>query len=184
MLELYIRNPNADRYIMFQDDLVTYKNLRQYLEEAKMPEDGYLNLHQHPNNRDLVRNSGNPVGWFRSNQQGRGAVALVFTRELLLDLFAHDIWIKHPRDLENGHQRIDASITYSLSHIHSGKHKEYCHNPSLVCHTGFETSILGRHAKQAETQNFRGEDFDALCLLKELPADRVTPIKVEPIVFG
>src|SRR5688572_9885654 len=32
LLELTIREPYADRYALFQDDLVTYPHLRQYLE--------------------------------------------------------------------------------------------------------------------------------------------------------
>src|SRR5437870_5459108 len=35
--ELYIREPVADRYAIFQDDLITYRNLRDYLEACKYP---------------------------------------------------------------------------------------------------------------------------------------------------
>lgn len=50
--ELYLRNPSAQRYAIFQDDFVTYRNLRQYLESCPYPETGYLNLYTFPHNMD------------------------------------------------------------------------------------------------------------------------------------
>ena len=43
--ELYTSNPHADRYAIFQDDFVTYQNLRAYLEKQEYPKDGYCNLY-------------------------------------------------------------------------------------------------------------------------------------------
>lgn len=83
LLELYVRQPDADRYAMFQDDLVTYANLRQYL-ESWYPDRGYLNLYTFPSNQALApRNTDHSqkVGWYESNQLGRGAVGLVFNRD-------------------------------------------------------------------------------------------------------
>ena len=71
LYELYYREPNADRYALFQDDLVTYRNLRQYLEGCVYPDGsekaraaygvdncrGYLNLYTSPANAALVPRS-------------------------------------------------------------------------------------------------------------------------------
>ena len=44
--ELYLRNPEATHYGIFQDDLVAYRNLRTYLERCEFPEKGYWNLYK------------------------------------------------------------------------------------------------------------------------------------------
>lgn len=99
--ELYLRNPNADRYAMFQDDLVTYRNLRRYLEVIPYPDPkppskhgpaahpGYLNLYTFPHNYDLCPMHGRYTGWFMSDQSGKGAVALVFSRTALVALLTN-----------------------------------------------------------------------------------------------
>ena len=183
MLELHIRNPKADRYAMFQDDFICCQNIRQYLELSGMPTDGYLNLLLHPNNRDIVANvHNNKIGWFESNQYGRGAVTLIFTQELLVELFSTREWILRPKD-EMGYQRIDGGFAQCLTRAHKGKYVEYCHNPGLVYHTGVVTSIQDsasgrKHAQQAESQRFRGEDFDAMLLLEERKIHVPEPIQV------
>jgi hypothetical protein len=75
--ELYIRDPSATRYAIFQDDLIAYRNLRLYLERLRYPDQGYCNLYTFPENQRL---SAGRTGWYPSNQLGRGAVALVFDK--------------------------------------------------------------------------------------------------------
>lgn len=54
LAELYTRDAYADRYAVFQDDFVTYKNLRAYLESVPYPQKGYLNLYSFPKNESLA----------------------------------------------------------------------------------------------------------------------------------
>ncbi len=79
--ELWIREPNRDRYAIFQDDILVYPNLKQYLDSCKYPiSECYLNLYTVPQNQQLAPKHERPC-WFLSNQLGRGAVALVFSHE-------------------------------------------------------------------------------------------------------
>lgn len=157
--ELYIRNPTADRYALFQDDFVTYKNLRGYLESCVYPERGYWNLYTFPSNQQLCPKG--YEGWYESNQLGRGAVALIFSREILLTLFSQRRFIDRPQDKFRGHKAIDGGIVDSLKKIGI---KEYAHNPSLVQHTGLESSMGNKRHQLAIS--FRGEEYDALSLCK------------------
>jgi hypothetical protein len=167
MHELYYREPHADFYAIFQDDFITYPNLREYLEQSEMPKDGYLNLYTFPENQKLVPDSGSRIGWYPSNQQGKGAVALIFPRLIMLKLISDRMWIERPLNRDRGHKGIDGGIVHSLSTQYYGKDKEYCHNPSLVQHTGL-TSSIGTH-KWPLSESFRGEEFDALTLVKPKP---------------
>ena len=90
--ELYLRDKHADLYAVFQDDFVTYRNLRQYLEKCQRPMNGYMNLLTFMENDTVIRRQ--PAGWYPAKplkrgeiwQGGRGAVALVFGREVFLAL--------------------------------------------------------------------------------------------------
>lgn len=154
--ELYVRCPSADRYAVFQDDLVTYRNLRQYLEQAPYPEKGYLNLYTFRQNEKAKR------GWYESNQLGKGAVALVFSNEALRTLLAQQYIVDRPLNPNRGHKAIDGGIVSAYKLV---GWKEYVHNPSLVQHTG-DVSAIG-NSKHEKAPSFRGEDFDATVLLKE-----------------
>jgi hypothetical protein len=155
--ELYLRSPSATRYAMFQDDLITYTNLREYLEKSQYPEKGYCNLYTFPQNQEIA-----PAcrGWFLSNQLGRGAVALVFNREAVIDLLTNQHTVVRAQDPKRGWQSIDGGIVTSLK---NAGWKEYCHNPSLVQHVcGMSTMD---HGPFPEAPAWRGEHFDALELL-------------------
>lgn len=156
MLELYIRNPSANLYAIFQDDFVTYRNLREYLERAPMPSQGYLNLYTFPSNQQLATGQ----GWYKSNQQGKGAVALVFTRLGVQTLFQQRSFIEKVCDPGRGHKSIDGAIVTAMS---AAGWTEYVHNPSLVQHIGDASSM--RNPPHLKATSFRGEEFDALELL-------------------
>jgi hypothetical protein len=141
LAELYIREPTCDRYAMFQDDLVTYKNLRAYLESLPFPERAYWNLYTFPSNQKLCPGDGKHEGWYKSNQLGRGAVALIFSREGVKTLLeARANIIDRPEDAHRGHRAV-------------------VHNPSLTQHTGDHSSMGNRPHKKANS--FRGETYDA-----------------------
>jgi len=160
MREMFYRNAYADYYVIFQDDIIVSKNLREYLEQSKMPSDGYMNLYTVPENQHYAKSE---PGWFPSNQNGKGALALVFPRMLLLTLFADRMWNERMLNKERGFRSIDGGIVHSLSTRYYGKNTEYCHNPSLVQHIG-EESTMGNGLK-AISDSFPGEEFDALSLV-------------------
>lgn len=179
MWELYIRNPNAERYAMFQDDIVCYRNLREYLERSTSwgsphyVREGYWNLftftasvdiakHQ-PSNEELVPHGTHNQfqGWYKSNQLGRGAVALVFDRDGLRSLLTHPYLFDHVQDHGRGTRRIDGAVCDVMK---DRGYTEYVHWPSLVQHTG-DVSTIG-NPTQKPASSFRGKDFDALDLLK------------------
>lgn len=176
--ELYVREPDADRYVMFQDDIVCYKNLRAYLEQTPFPPNGYFNLYTFMENEKAIE--GQPTGWVESmpllngrdyhgkrQQGGRGAVALVFTRHAVLTLLTHQHIVVRPQDQHMGWRRVDGAIVETMN---QAGFREYVHNPSLVQHTGDISSMGNRPHRKA--LSFRGEDFDALELLKEAPVAR------------
>lgn len=159
MWELYVRDPLADRYAVFQDDFVTYKNLREYLEKCVYPTKGYWNLYTFPSNQKLAPEDGK--GWFEANQLGKGAVALVFSRDAVTTLLSQDHILRRPQNSGNRKYRaVDGAI---VTAFRKEGWKEYTHNPSLVQHTGERTSMGNR--KHQLAVSFRGEGYDALDLL-------------------
>lgn len=170
-VELLVRYPEYDRYAIFQDDFVTYRNLRSYLEISPYPEDGYCNLYSMPSNEDLV--PPNYVGWYQSRtlnpgsfwQTGRGAVALVFDRKAIVTVLQHQHMIEKQLTPDHRDRKVDGAIVTALN---KAGFREYVHKPSLVQHLGIVSSMRSKPQKMSAT--FRGEDYDAL----ELAATRFT----------
>lgn len=159
LYELYYREPQADRFAIFQDDFITYKNLREYLERATYPYQGYCNLYTFPSNQNLVKD--NAIGWYKSNQLGKGAVALVISNEAVRILLSSRHLTERPTDPHRGWRSIDGGIVDSFK---KAGWYEYVHNPSLVQHTG-QVSSMGNKLQPAAI-SWRGITFDALDLLK------------------
>lgn len=159
LLELYLRDSLADRYALFQDDLVTSHNLRSYLESTPYPPRSYLNLYTMPSNQDLVGKDF--VGWFRSNQFGRGAVGLVFDRNATVLLLSSHHMLTRPQDLDKGWKSVDGGIVTAMT---KEGYSEFVHSPSLVQHTGKVSSMGTKEQPLAPV--FRGEDFDLMELLR------------------
>lgn len=156
MYELYIRKPNADYYALFQDDLVTYHNLRPYLEKCQYPQKGYWNLYTFPENESLANGK---KGWYESNQLGKGAVGLIFNRDALTVLLTHRHLFDRPQEATRGWRAIDGGIVTAMK---KAGYKEYVHNPSLVQHTGTISTLENRPHPQSVT--FLGESFNAINL--------------------
>jgi len=170
LYELYIRNPSADRYAMFQDDFVTYRNLRNYLEECEYPSDGYWNLYTFPCNQALAPKDDSPerkgmqkIGWYKSDQRGQGAVALVFDRKTVVALLSSKHLTERPQCPKRGHRAIDGGIVVALAKIKPSPIFEYVHNPSLVQHIGQISSMGSKQHPLA--MSFKGQEFNALNLL-------------------
>lgn len=158
--ELYVRNPGADRFVLFQDDLVCSLNLRAYLERTPYPEKGYLNLYTFPRNQILAKEG--KVGFYPSDQMGKGALALVFSREVLQALLCqpHLVQKANAGSVVYRTRSIDGGVVDSLRPLGI---REYVHNPSLVQHTG-TMSTLG-NGPHPLAESFKGEGFDLLELI-------------------
>lgn len=153
LLELYVREPNADRYALFQDDFVCSLGMRDYLSSCDYPYRGYLNLYTVPQNLEICQK--NYVGWYPSNQRGRGAVALVFNREAIFTLVQNRGFLEKPIDTDKGHRNVDGAI---INAMQKEGWTEYVHNPSLIQHIGDQSSMGNR--KHPKAGSFLGEQFD------------------------
>lgn len=174
LAELYIREPAMERYAIFQDDIACCRNLRAYLDRVKyLP--GYWNLYcsadghgkGHQSNFQLANGR---RGFIESNQQGKGALALVFDREAVTTLLGHRHIVLRPQAASDRRFRaLDGAVVSALSDMHSGPKgwREYVHAPSLIQHTGMDSTLGNAHGKLSP--NFVGEDFDALELLPRVP---------------
>ena len=165
MWELYIREPDADLYAMFQDDIVACKGLRGYLERCEYPRGSYWNLFTFKFEDEAGRRqqclppSPGYRGWYASNQRGRGAVALVFDRDVLLRILTHPAVFKRPQDARRRHRNIDGAVSEAAVALGI---TEFIHAPSLVQHVG-NASTMGHHYPPSDS--FAGEGFDAMDLL-------------------
>jgi hypothetical protein len=170
--ELYVREPMADCYALFQDDLITCKNLRAYLDTHRWPEQAYLNLYTFP---DILKQAHGKKGWFKTNQMGKGAVALIFSHENVMELLASRFITARIQEPVHGWRSIDGAVSTAM---HLIGWKEYAHNPSLVQHTGVESTFDKRFRNNQESgfpihrwppemfaDSFPGEEYDALSLL-------------------
>lgn len=158
--ELFLREPHADAYAMFEDDIVCVRGLREYLERGHLPALGYANLiSAGVGNWQLGRDVN---GWYESDQRGCGAQSLVFDRETVIRLLGSEKMIRHRLDEKRGDHNVDGAIVVALRCYK----REYVHNPSLVQHVGYNRSVLG-HSDPVVAVKFPGEKFDARSLLNE-----------------
>ncbi len=162
--ELYLRDPLADRYVLFQDDIIVYRNLKAYLESTPYPhEQAYCNLYTYPQNESKAPKKGY-VGWYYSNQKGLGALALMFSRSAAIALLGSKHMAVRPTDLNRGWQAVDGAVVTALK---KAGFREFVHMPSLCQHTGSGKSVMG-HPRQPLAPSFKGENFDALNLLEKV----------------
>jgi hypothetical protein len=152
LAELFIRRPNANRFAIFQDDFVTMPGLRDYLNSCQYPEDGYWNLYTFPENLTLTKGL---RGWHKSNQYGKGAVALVFDRDTVRALLTHQHIVDHSIAAKMRTFNVDGAVVSAMKK--AGKF-EYIHNPSLVQHTGLMSTRGGKVQPLADS--FPGENVD------------------------
>jgi hypothetical protein len=185
LAELIIRQPLVDYYAVFQDDIVTLRNLRAYLEKCTLPRKSYWNLYLTEENLIQVPLDPRPdfshsfnyargrymVGWHRSKQTGKGAVATIFSQEAAyLMLGTAHSWTRL-RDLRRGWQAIDGGIVWAMNQQGC---QELIHYPALVQHVGTESIMhmdsltqpdFSVHNKtQPAAVDFPGEDYNALDL--------------------
>jgi len=157
--EIYIRKPQARFYAVFQDDLVMCRGVREYLEQCEWPARVYRNLFTFSTNENKV--FGKPQGWHRSDQLGKGAVALVFTHEGVVDLLKQEHTVNKPQ-LPKGNKNIDGAVQRAM--VVGAKYTEQVHQPSLVQHTGIEGTLGNPRHPQART--FPGEQYNVLGMIR------------------
>lgn len=160
LLELYIRSPHADRFALFQDDILCCANLRAYLERSLYPEKGYQNLCLYPKNERSAKKGED--GWSLAAQRGKGGQGLVFNRESLIAILQHDKFYTRFKDRKRGHKNVDGSVCDALEQM---GFQEWVHHPSLIDHTGAGGLTAMANRPQPEISAFRGEDYDPLKLL-------------------
>jgi hypothetical protein len=165
LYQLYVEDPSAERYAVFQDDILACRGLREYIERRPCPDGGYMNLLTFLDNDDST--APRPLGWRQApwinrgkEQSGRGAQALVFSREAVVGLLSSESLVKRFQDPVWGHRKIDAGVVATLNKI---GFIEYIHNPSLVQHTGGVSSI--KNPRYPPAKSFPGEEWDARSLL-------------------
>lgn len=171
--ELFIREPSARLYAMFQDDVLACTGLREYLTRCAPPERSYWNLYTTAENYVLVTRdkSGRPypeppTGWMHSNQRGRGALGLVFTKEGLMDLFKSQHILGRPAHARNHDRNIDGAV---ITAMQEAGYTELVHVPSLLQHTGGKDSTIGHVYRLPTSPCFLGEGWDARTLLLPTP---------------
>lgn len=142
-------------FALFQDDLLACRDLRRYLEVCKLPTDGYFNLFTMPEPYQIARP--NEFGWFKSNQKGRGAVGLIFTRDAIMTLLQQKHMVDNFQDNHLGDRNVDGGISDAFR---KAGWFEYVHNPSLIQHTGVESSMASKIYPEADS--FQGENWSPL----------------------
>lgn len=173
LLEMYLRDPLADLYAMFQDDILVCRNTKQYMEAsirnlcAELSHPPYFNLFTSRPNEDLVKHRG--VGWHPSNQLGWGGQALVFPRDTLQRMFQSKHFVERPLGMRNGvpdppraWRNLDGGVAASVKSFGG---VELVHNPSLVFHMESPSSMGNTMDGRMAQGRWPGEDFDATRLL-------------------
>lgn len=161
--ELAIRCPGADRYALFEDDILLCRNLRQYLSQLRYRPKSYWNLFACPyyhEARPLWRKRRGSSGLYKPPQKGKGALALVFDREAVLVLLSNR-WLSDRLLAAPGADALDGLIVTAMQQAGC---REWTHSPSLVQHTG-EVSSFG-NGPHLPADSFPGEEFDALNLVQ------------------
>lgn len=177
LAELYCRNPDADRFLMFEDDLVAVRGLREYLEATPMPDRGYCNLYTGGEGNPLLAEKQAHPGWFHSDQRAAGALGLMFDNQTTTQLLGSLVFVRHLQQMSDGMMRVDGAVCLALRSDPRATVSEYVHKPSLIQHTGSGASLIepirrkmGLSVHQYEqpmtSPLFPGEEFDARELIK------------------
>jgi len=160
--ELMLRFPDADRYILFEDDLICCRNIRPYLDRLSYRPQSYWNLYTCPYYQTACppwRQGSGREGFYRTPHKGKGALALVFDRTAAVTLMSSQ-WLAQRLLEAPGEDPIDGLIATAM---HKAGFREWAHTPSLVQHVG-EVSSFGNGPHPIAT-SFQGEEFNALDLV-------------------
>ena len=170
LAEMYMRDPYCQWYSIFQDDLIAVRNLKQYIEQstAGLPARHYLNLFTFMENETIAQST---TGWVpaycnkEGRQLGRGAVGLVLPHRAATELLSNRHMIDRRQDSVRGNRSLDGAVVEAMN---SAGFKEYIHCPSLLQHTGEQSSMgnpWNRPDRYPFAKTFPGKDTDALTFL-------------------
>ena len=170
--ELVLTQPDADAYVIFQDDVICCRDLRGYLEKSLWPEavTGLVSLYCGM----LQSGIGSEPG-FQKIDPGNmlyGALAVAFPPGAARAILLHPGFLRH-RESRNGTHGIDLALAEWMN---SSGLPGFVHTPSLVDHIGQISSIFRsvRDGPERRTDSFVGEEASAIALfLKTVPAARV-----------
>lgn len=142
VMELYFRHPDADRYVIFQDDIFVASGLRDYLEDYRIPEHAYLNLFTSPKNTNT-----NAKGFYPAKHRCHGACALVFPWEAMRILMSTRSLLRFRPGRRRGNG-IDIVVATAMK---QRRFRPFVHNPSLVSLVDTESTIGHRKYPNATT---------------------------------
>ena len=180
MAELYFRDPQADRFAMFQDDLLAVQNLRPYLDALPWPDQRYFNLYAGSGTNEPIverAQAQDVTGWVEAGikdpsqinpddglhwQKGIAALALCFPRDLLVRLLGRCNVFEKAQS-RDGWRRIDGTIVDAMNAMGC---REMIHCPSLVQHEDDGDSTI-RNIGRRLARSFPGEMYNALDFLKK-----------------
>jgi len=154
--EMTIREPNADAYLIVQDDVVFSHCVRQYLEASLWPPGrvGLCSIYT-----PATYDTGN--GWFITNRGENlwGACAWVFPPDVAKELLHAKVIAEWDRK---------RNVEMAIGTWAQNEHRlVYYHTPSLAQHVGEESTIspTWKANGSRKSDSFRGEEFDATELL-------------------
>ncbi len=165
--ELYLRDPEADAYLMVQDDTVFCSGVRAFLEAELWPGDrvGLVSVYcPAPYARE-------EAGWVKVAAGGGvvGALTFVFPNAAVRALLAHPGIVDHRKT--GARLGLDDTDGVVGRWAHAARFPVYYHSPSLAQHIG-ETSTVWPGAPNDGVRtagNFVGESFDAQTFLRSGP---------------
>lgn len=167
IVELWVRDPEADRFAIFQDDVIFSKNLKGFLDRCQFPTKGYWNLYTVTKNGIKAPNGAQ--GWYVAPYRGKGALALVFDKEGLQQLLMQRQWVERPLSPDTGFRNIDGGVVNCMNYV---GYREFVHTTSLCQHIGKDDSSIKKimppsappHREWPVADSWRGEEFDCLTL--------------------
>ncbi len=165
--ELYLRQPDADAYLMVQDDVIFCRGLRDYLEERLWPKGavvGVVSLHT-PGHLAAEKSAGffhAELGW-----QAWGAQALIFPNAAARTFLSDPKVVAHrQKGILDGTKNVDSVIGDWCVRT---KHHFWMHAPSLAEHVGATSTLwpgLGLDGRRSSA-DFPGENVRILDALAQ-----------------
>lgn len=170
--ELYLRQPDADAYLMVQDDVVFCSGLRDYLEKNLWPKGGRTGVVSLHTPSHLAPENGS--GFFHANLgwSAWGAQAMIFPNAAARSFLSDPKVIEHrQKGILDGTKNVDSVIGDWCART---KHQFWMHAPSLTEHIGAASTLwpkLGLRGKRSSA-DFPGEKVQAQDMLEQKQAQQ------------
>lgn len=168
--ELWMRESNADRYLLVEDDVVFCKSIREYIESTPLPDAGVLSLYV------STGGEGSTPGWHPAaeHRKGVGALAYLWTNQSMRRLLESSAAFTAHRAGTGRLQGITAQDTAISRWCEASGLPELYHTPSLCQHIGLaSTQGHGASIGRRRSGTFVGEDFDARLIHLWRPTDAI-----------